>query len=46
MWLALADVQGAAGEPSDAAIGEALRLYEARGNVAAAAAVGLRLAAI
>jgi DNA-binding SARP family transcriptional activator len=39
MWLALADVQRAAAEPADAAVTEALRLYEAKGNVAAAASV-------
>jgi DNA-binding SARP family transcriptional activator len=39
MWLALAEVQRVAGEPADGAVGEALRLYEAKGNVAAAASV-------
>jgi hypothetical protein len=39
MWLALADVQRAAAEPADAAVTEALRLYHAKGNVAAAASV-------
>jgi DNA-binding SARP family transcriptional activator len=36
-WLALAEVQRAAGESPDAAVSEALRLYETKGNVAAAA---------
>ena len=40
-WLALAEVQRAAGDgaEADAAVAEAIRLYEAKGNVAAAAAV-------
>jgi DNA-binding SARP family transcriptional activator len=39
VWLALAEVQRAAGEPADGSVGEALRLYEAKGNVTAAAAL-------
>jgi tetratricopeptide (TPR) repeat protein len=35
-WLALAEVQRAAGESPVAAVAEALRLYEEKGNVAAA----------
>jgi DNA-binding SARP family transcriptional activator/tetratricopeptide (TPR) repeat protein len=40
-WLALAEVQGAAGlrSEADAAVAEAIRLFEAKGNVAAAALV-------
>jgi tetratricopeptide (TPR) repeat protein len=36
-WLALAEVQQAAGESAEGSVAEALRLYEAKGNVAAAA---------
>jgi DNA-binding SARP family transcriptional activator len=36
-WLALAEVQQAAGEPAEDSVAEALRLYEAKGNVVAAA---------
>ena len=41
VWLALAEVQRADGDgpEADAAVAEAIRLYEAKGNVAAAAAV-------
>jgi tetratricopeptide (TPR) repeat protein len=41
VWLAVAEVRRAAGDASrtDAAVAEALRLYEAKGNVAAAASV-------
>jgi DNA-binding SARP family transcriptional activator len=39
IWLALAEVQRAANELPDAAVAEALRLYEAKGNVTAAAAL-------
>jgi hypothetical protein len=38
-WLALAEVHRAAGRPgeAEAAVAEAVRVYEAKGNVAAAA---------
>jgi hypothetical protein len=39
LWLALAEVQRASGEEADAAAAEAIRLYEAKGNVAAVAAI-------
>jgi DNA-binding SARP family transcriptional activator len=37
VWLALAEVQRAAGEPAEDSVAEALRLYDAKGNVAAGA---------
>ena len=36
-WLALAEVQRASGQNAEAAVAAALRLYEAKGNVAAIA---------
>ena len=44
VWLALADVQEAGGQlaEAEAAVAEALRLYEAKGNVAAAAPLRAR----
>jgi len=45
-WLALAEVQRAAGvhDDAEASVAEALRLYEAKGNVAAAARVKVEAA--
>jgi hypothetical protein len=46
VWLALAEVRRAAGRPVEAgaALGEALQLYEAKGNVAAAERLQARAA--
>jgi tetratricopeptide (TPR) repeat protein len=43
-WLALAEVQRAGGDPAkaEAAVAEAIRLYEAKGNVAAIARLRVR----
>ena len=45
-WLALAEVQGAAGRPADAeaALATARRLYEAKGNLAAASRLDVEAA--